>query len=108
MRKGTAATAITADVKRVVAARGEFGGWPCCIVCGQPAPQNAPTVFSCAHYIPRSQGGLGVEQNIVTLCPRCHGMYDQGIDRKAMRNYIKEYLQSKYPDWDEEKLYYRR
>ena len=108
MRKGTAATAITADVKRTVAPRDEFDGWPCCIVCGQPAPHAAPTAFSCAHYIPRSQGGLGVEQNIVTLCPRCHGMYDQGIDRKSIRNYIKEYLQSKYPDWDEEKLYYRR
>lgn len=50
----------------------------------------------------------GYVNMIVTLCPRCHGMYDQGIDRKSIRNYIKEYLQSKYPDWDEEKLYYRR
>lgn len=108
MRKGTIATGITAEVKRIVAARDEFNGWTCCIVCGQPAPQSTPTAFSCAHYISRAQGGLGVEQNIVTLCPRCHRMYDQGIDRKALCNYIKSYLQSKYPDWDEEKLYYRR
>lgn len=107
MRKGTIATGLTVEVKRTVAARDEFNGWTCCIVCGQPAPQNAPTAFSCAHYISRAQGGLGVEQNIVTLCPRCHRMYDQGIDRRALGNYIKGYLQSKYPDWDEEKLYYR-
>lgn len=81
----------------------------CCIVCRQPAPQNAPTAFSCAHFIPRSQGGLGIiEENIVTLCPRCHSMYDQGIDRKNTKIFLANYLKSKYPDWDENKLIYKK
>lgn len=108
MRKETKATSISDSVRRRVAARDEFDGWPCCIICGKPAPYLAPTAFSCAHVIPRSEGGLGVEENIVTLCPRCHMMYDQGIDRRTTAQYIEEYLKSKYPYWDKEKLYYRR
>lgn len=108
MRKGTKATNITAEVKRTVAARDEFDGWPCCIICGRPAPPTDDTAFSCAHFIPRSQGGLGIEENIVTLCPRCHSMYDQGIDRRTTAAYLENYLKSKYPNWDEEKLYYRK
>lgn len=108
MRKETKETNITAEVKRSVAARDEIGGWPCCIICGQPAPYNAPTAFSCAHLIPRSAGGLGIEENIVTLCPRCHMMYDQGIGRKAIESYLVKYLKSKYPAWEEEKLVYKK
>lgn len=108
MRKGTKATNITAEVKCTVAARDEFDGWPCCIICGQPAPPTTATAFSCAHFIPRSQGGLGIEENIVTLCPRCHSMYDQGIDRRTTAAYLENYLKSKYPNWDKENLIYKK
>lgn len=108
MRRETKATGIPDSVKCRVATRDEIDGWPCCLICGTPAPPSAHTAFSCAHYIPRSQGGLGIEENIVTLCPRCHSMYDQGIDRKATGEYLKNYLKSRYPDWDETKLRYRR
>lgn len=69
MRNETRNTAIPAKVKKAVAIRDEVDGLPCCLICGQPAPPSAYTAFSCAHYIPRSAGGKGVEENVVTLCP---------------------------------------
>ena len=109
MRNETRYTAIPAKVKQAVAIRDEVDGLPCCLICGTPAPPSAYTAFSCAHYIPRSAGGLGnVEENILTLCPRCHGMYDQGIDRKNTTIFLANYLKSKYPDWDEDKLIYKK
>lgn len=61
-----------------------------------------------AHYIGRAQGGLGVTENIVTLCHNCHQQYDQTASRAALREEIKAYLQSRYPDWDERKLTYHK
>ena len=109
MRNETRYTAIPAKVKQAVAIRDEVDGWPCCLICGTPAPPSAYTAFSCAHFIPRSQGGLGIiEENIVTLCPRCHSMYDQGIDRKNTAEYLENYLKSKYPNWNKENLTYKK
>lgn len=74
-----------------------------CIICG------SRYAFPNSHFIRRSQGGLGTtEQNIVTMCQRCHSMYDQGIDRKAIEAYTEKYLKSIYPDWDREKLVYKK
>jgi 5-methylcytosine-specific restriction endonuclease McrA len=61
-----------------------------------------------AHYISRAQGGLGVEENIVTLCADCHRAYDQTTARKWYRERIREYLKNQYPGWDESKLIYRK
>lgn len=108
MRKDTKARSIPKEVKEAVAERDSFGGWPCCINCGQPAPPENRMAFSNAHFISRAQGGLGIEENILTLCPRCHRRYDQTTDRETIREFFREYLESKYPRWDEEKLYYRR
>lgn len=108
MRKDTKARSISQAVKKAVAERDSFEGWPCCINCGTPAPAERPTAFSCAHFISRAQGGLGVEENILTLCPACHRRYDQSTDRERLRNYFREYLKSKHPEWDETKLIYRR
>ena len=38
-----------------------------------------------AHFIRRSQGGLGIEENIVTLCFRCHHEFDNGKNAKYYR-----------------------
>lgn len=71
-----------------------------CIYCGSPyAMPNA-------HYIPRSKGGMGIQENIVSLCILCHMNYDQTNKRNEYKEYIKKYLKSKYIDWDEEKIYY--
>lgn len=108
MRKDTKARAIDPKVKEAVADRDSFSGWPCCINCGKPAPQESRLAFSNAHFISRAQGGLGIEGNVLTLCPRCHRKYDQTTRRKDMREFFRAYLTEKYPDWDESKLYYRR
>lgn len=78
----------------------ERDGW--CVFCGNPnASPNA-------HYISRSQGGLGIEENVLTLCNDCHRRYDQTTDRKQMREFFKDYLQSKYEGWSESNLYYKK
>lgn len=73
----------------------------CCVYCGRQGQPNA-------HFIARSQGGLGIEENILTLCFDCHRKYDQSTERQKMRAYFAEYLKSKYPDWNEEKLVYKK
>ena len=73
-----------------------------CIICG------SPYAWPNSHYIRRSQGGLGIEQNIVTMCKMCHGMYDQGPERELIRQYTEKHLRSKYPDWNPDKLVYRK
>lgn len=73
-----------------------------CIICGS---RNA---LPSAHYISRAQGGLGIEENIVTLCFNCHREYDNTDKRSGFRKYIEKYLRTIYKDWSEEKLYFRR
>lgn len=99
---------IPKEVKKAVAERDSIEGHPCCIYCGKPAPTSTPLAFSNAHYISRSQGGLGIEENILTLCWDCHVRYDQGIWREDMRAFFKKYLESKCPAWDEENLVYKK
>ncbi|MEA5060025.1 MAG: hypothetical protein VB049_08350 [Candidatus Pelethousia sp.] len=65
---------ITPATKRKVFARD--GG--CCIFCG-----NSYNVMPNAHFIPRSDGGLGIPENILTACTRlmegdCHHKFDEG------------------------------
>lgn len=73
-----------------------------CIICGSYyAMPNS-------HFIRRSQGGLGIEENIVTMCQLCHSMYDQGVDRRAIEAYTEKYLKNLYPDWNREKLIYKK
>jgi 5-methylcytosine-specific restriction endonuclease McrA len=73
-----------------------------CILCG--SPHAAPE----AHFIPRSKGGLGIEENIVTLCRECHRRFDQTTDRENIAEFVRAYLAKKYPEWDETKIYYRK
>lgn len=61
-----------------------------------------------AHYISRAHNGLGIEQNILTLCYKCHKRYDQTTDRKQMREFFKKYLQSKYDGWNEDNIIYKK
>lgn len=61
-----------------------------------------------AHYISRAHGGKGVEENIVTLCMRCHYNYDQTVQRPIYKEYIRNYLASKYDDWNEDNLFYKK
>lgn len=108
MSKRTKALEIPIAVKKAVAERDSIDGHPCCIWCGKPAPTSYPLAFSNAHYIPRSQGGLGIEENVITLDWECHLSYDQSEHRETMRWFFKNYLQSKYPEWDESKCTYKK
>lgn len=98
---------IAKEVKIKVAERDSVNGWACCIICGKPAPTENPIAFSCCHYIPRSQGGLGIEQNILTLCPDCHIWFDNER-RGAYKPFLRKYLQMKYKDFDESNLVYSK
>ena len=89
-------------VKEAVAARDSIDGYPCCIYCGKPAPTRL--AFSNAHFISRGQGGLGIEENCLTLCQGCHRRYDQSHERDEMRKYFRQYLAKNYPHWDEGSL----
>lgn len=106
MRSDTKAQNFSQGAKTQIADRDSFNGWPCCIRCGKPAPDYL--AFSNAHYIPRSQGGLGIPENGLTLCPICHRRFDQTAHREADRSFYREYLMAHYPGWDESKLTYRR
>ena len=66
--------------------------------------------FSIMHYIPRSRGGLGIEQNGAVGCSWHHTMLDNGKDgrRKEMLGMFSEYLMQQYSDWNESKLTYSK
>lgn len=100
MKKRTKALAIPKEVKERVWERDKG----CCVWCG--SPHAAPN----AHFIARSHSGLGIEENILTLCPECHREFDQGSrgQRENMKIFFRAYLKVRYPDWDEENLVYRR
>lgn len=81
-----------------------------CVICG-----CCRNVMPNAHFIPRSKGGLGIEENIVTLCTnltenKCHYKYDFGTreEREEIEKQLETYLKSKYPGWDKNNLIFRR
>lgn len=106
MRKDTKARDFDRKAKERISERDSIGDWPCCVYCGLAAP--APLAWSNAHYIARSQGGLGIPENGLTLCPGCHGRYDQTEDREEMRGFFREYLRNKHEEWSEDALIYRK
>lgn len=106
MRKDTKAQDFDRNTKYAISERDSIDGWPCCVNCGAAAP--APLAWSNAHYIARSQGGLGVEENGLTLCPDCHRRYDQTTERPRMREFFRAYLKSMYDNWSEDGLTYRK
>lgn len=104
MHKRTKSLMISPAVKKAVWERD--GGK--CLWCG--AYNAAPE----AHYIPRSRSGLGVEENVLTLCRKCHRTFDQPstdaevATSRRMKVKFRNYLKSIYPNWKEENLYYVR
>ena len=71
---------------------------------------NEMSMKSIMHYIPRAQGGPGIEQNGAVGCQGHHHMFDNGAKgrRDEMRGLFKWYLQERYPDWNEDKLKYSK
>ena len=106
MRKDTKERNFSRETKIAISERDSIEGWPCCVYCGAAAPE--PLAWSNAHYIARSQGGLGLPENGLTLCPVCHRRYDQTTARMRMRDFFRTYLKEKYEDWNEDNLIQRR
>lgn len=88
---------IPAAVKHEVSLRDDG----LCIFCKRPGSPNA-------HIIPRSHGGLGIAKNIVTACAECHFNMDNSNARQIYIDVAKRYLRSKYEDWNEDDLVFRK
>lgn len=98
MHRETKATSISAETKKKVWQR-DFGR---CVLCG--SINSGPH----CHYIRRSQGGLGIEENIWTGCQRCHEAFDSEGRDGILHRVVKDYLKTIYTDWDEKNLVYRK
>lgn len=97
MHKRTRACAISKKTKLRVYERDKGR----CIFCGAPGLPEA-------HVVPRSHGGLGIEQNIVTACRPCHDKMDNSTVRQQMLQVAADYLKRFYPDWNEQSLVYEK
>ena len=73
--KRTKACEITPEVKAQVEKRDGY----CCIFCGAPGRGEA-------HFIGRAQGGLGVPENLLTVCRACHNQMDKGPKKQIGKN----------------------
>lgn len=101
MSKRSKACEISQKVKQIVWNRDNQK----CISCGRYVPQSCAN----AHFVKRSQGGLGIPENVVTLCPKCHYEEDFGQNTKDYESYIENYLRNYYGDnWTKEKLIYNK
>lgn len=96
MTKRTKALSISKKVKDEVFERDKW-----CIICGSPGLPNS-------HYIKRSHGGLGISENIVTMCIECHYNFDHTPKRKEMLPIVKAYLDKLYPDFSDEQRVYKK
>ena len=97
MRKETKATMIPESVKLAVLLRDKGE----CVICSCPGFPNA-------HIVRRSQGGRGIEQNIVTLCAKCHREMDEGKQAQIYKSMVIKYIRGVYPGWTEESVKYHK
>lgn len=97
----TKATAIQKNVKEAVWYRDRFR----CIFCHTPVPMfNAN-----AHFIPRSRGGKGIEENMFTACDFCHREQDNGLNTEYYNEIAEKHLKSIYGStWKKENLIYEK
>lgn len=99
--KQTKATEIPEEVKRIVWERDNKR----CIFC----KKYVPVFYANAHFIPRSAGGLGIEENIFTACENGHREQDNGLNSKEYTLKAEKHLKGIYgANWDKEKLVYKK
>lgn len=75
-----------------------------CIFCQKEVSWE----YANSHYIKRSQLGMGIPENIMTNCQRCHNLFEESIYREKMKEFAKNYLMSKYDCWNENMLVYKK
>ena len=97
MSKQTKLTDISPKVKKEVWQRDEGR----CVVCGSSQAMPNAHVF-----VNRSHGGLGIKENVATLCIKCHHDYDNGKNKEHeyVKSILHEYMFKLYPDLDISKL----
>lgn len=95
MNRRATACAIKSEVRKAVEKRD--GGL--CIFCKRPGRGEA-------HFISRAHGGLGIEENILTVCRSCHDMMDNSTERRVMLQIAEAYLRENYRNWNKKDLVY--
>jgi len=76
-----------------------------CIFC----QREVDLFYANAHFIPRSAGGLGIEENIFTACEDCHREQDNGKNSKLYDMRAEKHLKGIYgANWNKEKLIYKK
>lgn len=99
--KRTKATEITMAIKQIVWERDNHQ----CIFCQRWVPVECAN----AHFIKRSQGGLGIPKNVFTACFECHWKEDFSWEQLAYREVAENYLRNYYgSSWSKENLVYKK
>lgn len=98
--KRTKALAISKQTKLIVWERDNHK----CIFCGHEVPLNLAN----SHFIKRSHGGLGIPENLFCNCLECHNKFDDSVNREWMLPIARNYLMSKYENWSEDNLVYKK
>lgn len=97
----TKATEISMKTKQIVWERDNQQ----CIFCKRWVSVH----FANAHFIKRSQGGLGIPENVFTACAECHYKEDFGQEQLAYREVAENYLRNYYgSSWNKEDLVYKK
>ena len=73
-----------------------------CIICG--SIHN----LTIAHYISRAKSGLGIKENLVTLCILCHHEMDNGKNSLEIKEKVRQYLEKLYPNFADEMRKYNK
>ena len=89
--------AIPSSVKKKVEERDGHA----CVFCGRSGKGEA-------HFISRAHGGLGIEENLLTVCRACHEKLDNSTERKKMLWIAEAYLKDCYPYWSKDLLIYEK
>ena len=98
--KLTKETEISKKVKMTVWERDNHK----CIFCQKEVPWE----YANSHYIKRSQLGMGIPENLMTNCERCHNLFEVSTYREKMKEFARNYLINKYDYWNEEMLIYKK
>ena len=95
--KQTKATDISPKVKLEVWERDNQR----CVVCGTTQAMPNAHVF-----VSRAKGGLGVKENVVTLCQECHRKLDNGKNKEhySVKSTVFNYMFKLYPNLNKEEL----
>jgi 5-methylcytosine-specific restriction endonuclease McrA len=94
------ATDISPKVREIIKERDKT-----CILCG------SSQMLTIADYVPRSKGGLGIPENLVLLCMKCHEEFDHSkysniSDIHSIK--IFKYLSNLYPHFEHCNRFYKR